>query len=247
MAAGLASAGVDVLLLGVLPTPAVAFLTADLGADLGVVISASHNAMPDNGIKIFAAGGLQARGRRRGRHRAPDGSARRRCPPAKASAGSGRPSTPTAATSTTCWWPPRTRWAGCGSSSTAPTAPPPSWRPRCTGGPAPRSIVIGGSPDGLNINAGVGSTYLSGLRAAVIAERRRPGHRPRRRRRPVPGGRRGRLGCRRRRHPGAAGDRRCRTAAGWPHDTVVGHRDGQHRLPPGHGRGRHHRADHRGR
>ena len=61
VAAGLASAGVDVVLLGVLPTPAVAFLTADLGADLGVVISASHNAMPDNGIKIFAAGGLQAR------------------------------------------------------------------------------------------------------------------------------------------------------------------------------------------
>ncbi len=59
VAAGLASAGVDVLLLGVLPTPAVAFLTEDLGADLGVVISASHNAMPDNGIKIFAAGGLK--------------------------------------------------------------------------------------------------------------------------------------------------------------------------------------------
>ena len=59
VAAGLASAGVDVVLLGVLPTPAVAFLTADMGADLGVVISASHNAMPDNGIKIFAAGGLK--------------------------------------------------------------------------------------------------------------------------------------------------------------------------------------------
>ena len=44
VAAGLASAGVDVLLLGVLPTPAVAFLTGELGADLGVVISASHNA-----------------------------------------------------------------------------------------------------------------------------------------------------------------------------------------------------------
>ena len=59
MAAGLASAGVDVLLLGVIPTPAVAFLTGHLSADMGVVISASHNAMPDNGIKIFAAGGLK--------------------------------------------------------------------------------------------------------------------------------------------------------------------------------------------
>src|SRR3954465_7400518 len=48
--AGLASAGVDVLLLGVLPTPAVAYLTGSLGADLGVMLSASHNAMPDNGI-----------------------------------------------------------------------------------------------------------------------------------------------------------------------------------------------------
>ena len=55
--AGLASAGVDVLDAGVLPTPAIAFLTADLGADLGVVLSASHNPMPDNGIKFFARGG----------------------------------------------------------------------------------------------------------------------------------------------------------------------------------------------
>ncbi|WP_371577672.1 phosphoglucosamine mutase [Streptomyces sp. NBC_01314] len=55
--AGLASAGVDVLCVGVLPTPAVAFLTGELGADLGVMLSASHNAMPDNGIKFFARGG----------------------------------------------------------------------------------------------------------------------------------------------------------------------------------------------
>jgi phosphoglucosamine mutase len=55
--AGLASAGVDVLDAGVLPTPAIAFLIADSGADLGVMLSASHNAMPDNGIKFFARGG----------------------------------------------------------------------------------------------------------------------------------------------------------------------------------------------
>ncbi len=55
--AGLASAGVDVLLLGVLPTPGVAYLTDTLGADLGVVLSASHNPMPDNGIKFLARGG----------------------------------------------------------------------------------------------------------------------------------------------------------------------------------------------
>ena len=55
--AGLASAGVDVLRLRVLPTPAVAYMTEALGADLGVVISASHNPMPDNGIKFLARGG----------------------------------------------------------------------------------------------------------------------------------------------------------------------------------------------
>jgi len=55
--AGLASAGVDVLDAGVMPTPAIAFLIADSGADLGVMLSASHNAMPDNGIKFFARGG----------------------------------------------------------------------------------------------------------------------------------------------------------------------------------------------
>ncbi|QZY28571.1 phosphoglucosamine mutase [Nocardioides coralli] len=55
--AGLASAGVDVHLLGVLPTPGVAYLTDTLGADLGVMLSASHNPMPDNGIKFLARGG----------------------------------------------------------------------------------------------------------------------------------------------------------------------------------------------
>jgi len=55
--AGLASAGVDVTSVGVLPTPAVAYLTAATDADLGVMLSASHNPMPDNGIKLFAKGG----------------------------------------------------------------------------------------------------------------------------------------------------------------------------------------------
>ncbi|NTV39090.1 MAG: phosphoglucosamine mutase [Demequinaceae bacterium] len=59
VAAGLASAGVDVLDVGAIPTPAIAHLTGTTGADLGVVISASHNPMPDNGIKFFARGGLK--------------------------------------------------------------------------------------------------------------------------------------------------------------------------------------------
>jgi phosphoglucosamine mutase len=57
--AGLASAGVDVVRLGVLPTPAVAHLTGSSGADLGVMLSASHNPMPDNGIKFLARGGIK--------------------------------------------------------------------------------------------------------------------------------------------------------------------------------------------
>jgi phosphoglucosamine mutase len=59
VAAGLASSGVDVLDAGVIPTPATAFLISDIGADFGVMISASHNPAPDNGIKIFARGGTK--------------------------------------------------------------------------------------------------------------------------------------------------------------------------------------------
>ncbi|CAB4631812.1 unannotated protein [freshwater metagenome] len=57
ISAGLASSGVDVFDAGVIPTPATAFLTADLDADFGVMISASHNPAPDNGIKFFSRGG----------------------------------------------------------------------------------------------------------------------------------------------------------------------------------------------
>jgi len=59
VAAGLASSGVDVLDAGVLPTPAAAYLIADIDADFGVMVSASHNPAPDNGIKIFARGGVK--------------------------------------------------------------------------------------------------------------------------------------------------------------------------------------------
>ncbi|MBJ7387332.1 MAG: phosphoglucosamine mutase, partial [Mycolicibacterium sp.] len=55
--AGITSEGVDALRVGVLPTPAIAFLTHAYDAEFGVMISASHNPMPDNGIKIFGRGG----------------------------------------------------------------------------------------------------------------------------------------------------------------------------------------------
>ena len=59
MSAGLCSAGADVTLLGVLPTPAAAYLTVKTGADLGVVISASHNPFEHNGIKMFGENGFK--------------------------------------------------------------------------------------------------------------------------------------------------------------------------------------------
>ncbi len=59
MASGVCSMGVDVLLVGPMPTPGIAFLTRSLRADAGVVISASHNPFQDNGIKFFAANGFK--------------------------------------------------------------------------------------------------------------------------------------------------------------------------------------------
>src|SRR4051812_49783589 len=57
--AGIVSAGADVMLVGPLPTPGIAFITWSMRADAGVVISASHNPFQDNGIKIFAADGFK--------------------------------------------------------------------------------------------------------------------------------------------------------------------------------------------
>lgn len=57
--AGLASAGVDVIRLGVVPTPGLAYLVTEVGADFGVMLSASHNPMPDNGIKFFSSSGVK--------------------------------------------------------------------------------------------------------------------------------------------------------------------------------------------
>ncbi len=170
VAAGLASAGVDVLLLGVLPTPAVAFLTGELGADLGVVISASHNAMPDNGIKIFAAGG------RKLDDAVEDAIERRMCEPGPLPTGEGVGRIRLAKDADRRYLdhllvatPNPLRGlrvvVDCAHGAASQLAPEVYRRAGA------EVIVIGGSPDGLNINAGVGSTYLSGLRDAVIAER----------------------------------------------------------------------------
>ena len=178
--AGLASAGVDVLRLGVLPTPAVAYLTGALDADFGVMLSASHNPAPDNGIKFFARGGLKLpdeaedeieRRLKRRTRRGRDGDG-----PGVPALGFGRvtdasveqeryldhllsiAARPGAATS---------RWPGCGWWSTVRTGPPTTSRPGCCAGPGAEVITIGVEPDGDNINSGCGSTSLDTLKAAV--------------------------------------------------------------------------------
>ena len=146
--AGLASAGVDVLLLGVLPTPGVAYLTGALDADLGVMLSASHNPMPDNGIKFLARGGVKLddaleqaiENRLREPWERPTGGA---------SAGSRRTtrrSRDYAAHLVSHRS--ATRSTGSRSSSTARTAPPPSPGRRRSRAPAPRSSRSAPSPTG---------------------------------------------------------------------------------------------------
>ena len=82
LTSGICSMGVDVLLVGPLPTPGIAFLTRSMRADAGVVISASHNPFQDNGIKFFAQQRLQAARRARARDRAPGAGRRDRAPAA---------------------------------------------------------------------------------------------------------------------------------------------------------------------
>jgi phosphoglucosamine mutase len=184
--AGLAASGVDTIRLGVLPTPGVAYLTAALGADLGVMLSASHNPAPDNGIKFFARGGvklpdavenaIEARLADSGLLVA-DGPQS-----ARANGPSGVPET------------------GFGRVTEAPehgdryldhllaTLPSGGGGPLaglrvvvdCAHGAASEYapvllsragadvITIGAEPDGLNINAGCGSTSLGTLSAAVV-------------------------------------------------------------------------------
>ncbi|MDQ4501887.1 phosphoglucosamine mutase [Sinomonas sp. ASV322] len=164
--AGLASAGVDVYDAGVLPTPAAAYLVADLEADFGVMISASHNPAPDNGIKFFARGG----------HKLPDEvedaiEAELASEPVRPTgAGVGRVRRFADAEDryvvhllTTL--PHRldglTVVLDCAHGAASGCSP------QVFKDAGARVIVIGADPDGLNINDGVGSTHLEVLQAAV--------------------------------------------------------------------------------
>jgi phosphoglucosamine mutase len=183
--AGLAGSGMDVLRLGVLPTPGVAYLTSYLRSDLGVMLSASHNPASDNGIKLFARGGfklpdsaeeeIEARLDKPGSHMSGP-------PPG----GFGRVTDASAK---------RERYLAHLLSS-LPGAPAEWDGPPLNGGPRPLAglrvvvdcahgaaselaprmlrqagaevIAIGAEPDGENINEGCGSTHLEGIAAAVV-------------------------------------------------------------------------------
>ena len=171
VSAGLASAGVDVVDVGVLPTPGVAFLTGALEVDLGVMLSASHNPMPDNGIKFFTRGG----------HKLPDDvedaiEARMREPwdrPTGADVGritDGRATgeryvdhlvqtLPDGATSLSSL----RVVVDCANGAASEVGPAAL---RAAGADV---VVINASPDGRNINEKCGSTHPEQLQAAVVA------------------------------------------------------------------------------
>lgn len=165
--AGLASSGVDVYDAGVLPTPAAAFLVADLDADFGVMISASHNAAPDNGIKFLARGGkklddavedeieiemgkpsLRPTGAEVGRiHRFADAEDRyvvhllQTLP---------------------------NRLDGLKIVLDCAHGAASGCSPQVFANAGAELVVIGADPDGVNINEGYGSTHLEALQAAVL-------------------------------------------------------------------------------
>jgi phosphoglucosamine mutase len=166
--AGITSEGVDVLRVGVLPTPAVAYLTGSYDANLGVMISASHNPMPDNGIKIFGPGG----------HKLDDATEDRIAELVAAGPGT------------------RPTGAGVGRvidagdaldrylTHTAKAALAPldgltvvvdcahgagsAAAPRAYRAAGANVIAINAEPTGLNINDGCGSTHMDQLRRAVV-------------------------------------------------------------------------------
>ena len=167
VSAGLASSGVDVYEAGVIPTPATAFLTADFSADFGVMISASHNPAPDNGIKFFAAGGHKLADEIEDKIEAAMNSTAL----SPIGAGVGRVQ----------------RFADaedryivhllgaipnpldglkividCAHGAASAISP------QVFADSGAQVIVIGNDPDGLNINAGFGSTHMSALQSAVL-------------------------------------------------------------------------------
>ena len=209
LVAGFTSVGMDVLLIGPMPTPAVAMLTRSMRADLGVMISASHNPYDDNGIKLFGPDGYKLSDEiEREIEALIDGDLGKRL--AK-SADLGRAKRIDGVQDRYIEFAKRTLAA-------QPVARRPARRDRLRQrrrlpGRAGRAVgtrrrgdLIGVEPDGFNINKDCGSTAPGGARGQGARDARRYRHRARRRRRPR--GDRRRARPRRRRRPAAGGDRR---------------------------------------
>ncbi|OBK52849.1 phosphoglucosamine mutase [Mycobacterium sp. 1081908.1] len=169
--AGLTSEGVDALRVGVLPTPAVAYLTGAYDADFGVMISASHNPMPDNGIKIFGPGG----------HKLDDGTEDQieelvAAGPGLRPVGAGIGRVVDAedaadrylrhlSKASTLRLDGLTVVVDCAHGAASSVAP------RAYRAAGARVIAINADPNGLNINDGCGSTHLDAVKAAVVDHR----------------------------------------------------------------------------
>ena len=169
--AGLTSQGVDALRVGVLPTPAVAYLTGAYDADFGVMISASHNPMPDNGIKIFGPGG----------HKLDDGTEDQieelvAAGPGLRPVGAGIGRVVDAedaadrylrhlSKASTLRLDGLTMVVDCAHGAASSVAP------RAYRAAGARVIAINADPNGLNINDGCGSTHLDSVKAAVVDHR----------------------------------------------------------------------------
>ncbi|MGK2879409.1 MAG: phosphoglucosamine mutase [Mycobacterium sp.] len=181
--AGITSEGVDALRVGVLPTPAVAYLTGGYGADFGVMISASHNPMPDNGIKIFGPGGhklddqtedgIAELVRFGGQERSASGDGRG---PGERPVGAGIGRVRDAddaldrylrhvGTAVTARLDAITVVVDCAHGGASVAAP------RAYEAAGATVITINAQPDGLNINDSCGSTHMEQLQSSVLAHR----------------------------------------------------------------------------
>jgi phosphoglucosamine mutase len=169
VAAGLASSGVDVFDAGVVPTPAAAYLTADIDADFGVMISASHNSAPDNGIKFFARGGQKLAdatedkiAEAMGQVLTPIGSEVGRV--TRFSDAEDRYIVHLLGTLPN-------RLDGLKIVLDCAHGAASAISPQIFSDAGAKVIVIGADPDGNNINSGYGSTHLSALQAAVVSHK----------------------------------------------------------------------------
>ena len=178
LSAGMSAGGFDVIDAGIIPTPGVAFLTSVLNVEMGAVISASHNPMPDNGIKFFARGGFKLPDSKEDEIEAVLGKDWER----PTGAGVGRVSHDTV-TATNLYIdhlvsavapieagkPQATPLKGlkvvadCANGATSVVAPEALRRAGAD------VIVINASPDGYNINKNAGSTHPEQLQAVVKA------------------------------------------------------------------------------